>query len=142
MKKIKQEDARIEIRKKTLAKNAERMAQARAKAVAAATDTPTSSQEAEPIKVEPPSTAPSVQPVAESPIHPSLPPKPGTSVPARGPGTETPAVAPPAPALPVPPPTTSAPSPTPAPSTDEQILKLEDVRIEVPLPRHLTDAFT
>ncbi|KAF8559888.1 UDP-glucose 4-epimerase [Imleria badia] len=131
VKKIKQEDARIEMRKKTLAKNAERIAQARAKAAAAATDALTFSQEAESTKVEPPSAAPpSAQAVAGSPIHPSLPPKPGTSVPARVPGTEAPAVATPTPAppVPLPPTTTSAPSsaPAPAPSTDEQILKLED----------------
>ncbi|KAF8131614.1 THO complex subunit 1 transcription elongation factor-domain-containing protein [Boletus edulis] len=94
VKKIKQEDARMEMRKKTLAKTAERIAQARAKAAAQATEGPTPSQEiaAEPAKVEPITAAP--PPVAGSPIHPSLPPKPGTSVPTRLPGTEAPSVAP------------------------------------------------
>ncbi|KAF8433465.1 UDP-glucose 4-epimerase [Boletus edulis BED1] len=133
VKKIKQEDARMEMRKKTLAKTAERIAQARAKVAAQATEGPTPSQEiaAEPAKVEPITAAP--PPVAGSPIHPSLPPKPGTSVPTRLPGTEAPSVAPavatPAPAPPAPATTTSAQSSAPAlaPSnTDEQILKLED----------------
>ncbi|KAH0837897.1 THO complex subunit 1 transcription elongation factor-domain-containing protein [Lanmaoa asiatica] len=142
VKKIRQEDARIEMRKKTLAKSAERIAQARAKAAAAqappATEAPAPSQEistttAEPAKVEPSSVAPQpVQPVAESPLHPSLPPKPGTSVPARVLGTEGPsntsAVAAPVSTPPAPAITTPALSSTPAsaPPTDEQILKLED----------------
>ena len=137
MKKIKQEDARIEMRKKALAKNAERIAQARVKAAAAqglpATEAPTPSQEVlastvEPVKVEPPSTAP--QSVAGSPLHPSLPPKPGTTVPGRALGTEAPSNAPAVAIPPVPAATTSAAaSPTPAPPTDEQILKLEDVSV-------------
>lgn len=158
MKKIKQEDARIEMRKKTLAKNAERIAQARAKAAAAqatpATEALTLSQEvltttAEPTKVEPLSAAPpSAQLITGSPIHPSLPPKPGTSVPARVPGTEGPSIAPavaaPAPAPPVPATTIPAPSsaPAPAPSTDEQTLKLEDVRIVSPRSCRPADTFT
>ena len=40
VKKAKMEDQRIELRKKQLAKNAERMAQARAKALAASNATP------------------------------------------------------------------------------------------------------
>lgn len=146
MKKIKQEDARIEMRKKTLAKNAERIAQARAKAAAAQappiTEAPSSSQEVpmEPAKAEPLSAVPLA--VSGSLIHPSLPPKPGTSVPARAPGTEGPSVAPavaaPAPVPPVP----VAMTPAPAPTADDQILKLEDVRVVFPRSRHLTDTFT
>ncbi|KAI9455734.1 THO complex subunit 1 transcription elongation factor-domain-containing protein [Boletus coccyginus] len=108
VKKIKQEDARIEMRKKTLAKNR------------------ISSQEVpmEPAKAEPLSAVPLA--VSGSLIHPSLPPKPGTSVPARAPGTEGPSVAPavaaPAPVPPVP----VAMTPAPAPTADDQILKLED----------------
>lgn len=140
MKKIKQEDARIEMRKKTLAKNAERIAQARAKATAAqappAAEAPTPSQEVSTTTAEPSSAAPqSAQPVAGSPLHPSLPPKPGTAVPARVSGTEgpsnAPAVAVPVPIPPAPATTTPIPSstPVPAPLTDEQILKLEEVGI-------------
>jgi aldose 1-epimerase len=156
VKKIKQEDARIEMRKKTLAKNAERIAQARAKAAAAqalpATEALTPSQEvlttiAELTKVEPLSAAPPpAQPITGSPIHPSLPPKPGTSVPARGPGTEGPSIAPAAAAAALPVPAATIPAlsltPAPAPPTDEQTLKLEDVRIVFPRSRRLADTFT
>lgn len=159
VKKIKQEDARIEMRKKTLAKNAERIAQARAKAAAAAaqassaTEAPALLQEVSTTTTtttaEPSSAAPqSAQPVAGSPLHPSLPPKPGTSVPARVAGTEgpsnTPALAAPVPIPPAPATTTPAPSstPAPAPSTDEQILKLEDVRIMFLRACCLADTFT
>ncbi|KIJ22219.1 hypothetical protein PAXINDRAFT_160129 [Paxillus involutus ATCC 200175] len=148
VKKVKQEEARIDIRKRTLARNAERIAQARAKAAAAAaaaqappsvevTMTVTASQEAsapvaELAKVEPASTAPQ----AGSQLHPSLPPKPGSTAPTRAPGVDgpssTPVVAAPAalatvaavPARTLTP--APVPSPTPVPQTDEQILKFED----------------
>ncbi|KIL00784.1 hypothetical protein PAXRUDRAFT_29517 [Paxillus rubicundulus Ve08.2h10] len=153
VKKVKQEEARIDIRKKTLARNAERIAQARAKAAAAAaaaqaspsvevTVTVTASQEvsapvADPAKVEPASTAPqAVPPATGSQLHPSLPPKPGSTAPTRAPGVEgpssTPVIAAPAalatvaavPARTLTP--APAPSPTPVLQTDEQILKFED----------------
>ncbi|KAG1813998.1 UDP-glucose 4-epimerase [Suillus subaureus] len=89
VKKVKQEDARIEMRRKQLMKNAERLAQARAKAVAlqestARQETPApASTPAEPPKVEPPtaslSASLSAPSVSSSPLHPSLPPKPCSS---------------------------------------------------------------
>ncbi|KAG1742719.1 THO complex subunit 1 transcription elongation factor-domain-containing protein [Suillus paluster] len=130
VKKVKQEDARIELRRKQLTKNAERLAQARAKAAAAAaSQESTAPQEtpapalppAEPTKVEPPPAA------ASSPLHPSLPPKPGSS-PMK---SFAEIVAP----TPTPTPVVSAPEaspaavPSPAPSlTDDQIARYEENR--------------
>ncbi|KAL4067280.1 THO complex subunit 1 transcription elongation factor-domain-containing protein [Scleroderma yunnanense] len=128
VKKIKQEDARIDMRKKTLARTAERIAQARAKAAAAVTasNPPTAestvaapqSQEApttEAIKSEAsPQSTPVVGTVA-SPVHPSLPPKPSpvlsTPKPETGPAG-----------------TSSAPAPVQesVPPVDEQIQKFEE----------------
>ncbi|KAG1719450.1 THO complex subunit 1 transcription elongation factor-domain-containing protein [Suillus lakei] len=91
VKKVKQEDARIEMRRQQLMKNAERLAQARAKAAAsqesiARQETPVPSPgltATEPPKVEPPAASFSslllVPSVSSSPLHPSLPPKPGSS---------------------------------------------------------------
>ncbi|KAG2149407.1 hypothetical protein BD769DRAFT_1624094 [Suillus cothurnatus] len=89
VKKVKQEDARIEMRRKQLMKNAERLAQAQAKAAAlqesaARQETPAlASTLAEPPKVEPPaasfSALLSTPSVSSSPLHPSLPPKPCSS---------------------------------------------------------------
>ncbi|KIO06973.1 hypothetical protein M404DRAFT_137213 [Pisolithus tinctorius Marx 270] len=128
VKKIKQEDARIDMRKRTLARTAERIAQARAKAAASnqpaaesATPAPVS-QDAQPPITEankpemsphPPSTA------VTSPAHPSLPPKPST--------TTVPSATP---ALPATATATSTPVPAPAqvsaPPVDEQVQKFEE----------------
>ncbi|KAI6154052.1 THO complex subunit 1 transcription elongation factor-domain-containing protein [Pisolithus tinctorius] len=128
VKKIKQEDARIDMRKRTLARTAERIAQARAKAAASnqpaaesATPAPVS-QDAQPPITEankpemsphPPSTA------VASPAHPSLPPKPST--------TTVPSATP---ALPATATATSTPVPAPAqvsaPPVDEQVQKFEE----------------
>ncbi|KAK7063916.1 UDP-glucose 4-epimerase [Favolaschia claudopus] len=126
VKKLKQEDGKIALRQKQLAKiaaaaEARAAAQAKTKAVAdvamevvppATVETPAST----PAPVRPPASNP-----AGSPIHPSLPAKPGspmvaepaTSVPALAP-TPTPAAAP-----------ATAPAP-PAPPTDDHIIKLEE----------------
>ncbi|KAF8347064.1 THO complex subunit 1 transcription elongation factor-domain-containing protein [Amanita rubescens] len=141
VKKVKQEDARIAMRKKALARAAERIAQARSKTAAASADVPmaapdanaqttvTSQGEAAAPPVEQPKqpVPGSTGPTPESAVslivpHPSLPPRPG-SVPSK-PG-ETPA-------LPSSPPLsgqTSAPAPAPPPdpwANDEQIAKFEE----------------
>lgn len=139
VKKIKLEDSRIEMRKKALARQAERIAAARAKAAAAASGTPTpNAQEA---TVEQAKSAASAAAAGGS-LHPSLPAKPGSSSSAKAPESQaqpTPAPTPtpptPAPAAPERVPT---PAPPPAPVTvttpaDEQILKLEEVRAHAKL---------
>ena len=151
VKKIKQEDARIEMRKKQLIKQAERIAAARAKAAAlkdgaaapglpatantvqnstsATTIATAGSQESlSPSKANPPSSTP-------VPLHPSLPAKPGTT-----PVPESAAASPARVSTPIPPPaasstSTSAPvTPTPAPEPapivlppDDQLAKYEEV---------------
>ncbi|KAI6012615.1 THO complex subunit 1 transcription elongation factor-domain-containing protein [Pisolithus orientalis] len=128
VKKIKQEDARIDMRKRTLARTAERIAQARAKAAASnqpaaesAAPAPVS-QDAQPSITEankpemsphPPSTA------VASPAHPSLPPKPSTTtVPSAAPALPATATATP---TPIP-----APAQVSAPPVDEQVQKFEE----------------
>lgn len=149
VKKVKQEDARIEMRRKQLVKNAERLAQARAKVAAlqestARQETPApASTPAEPPKVEPPAASFSallqVPSVSSSPLHPSLPPKPGSS-PVKSflePGASSPA------RLPVTlaslPSAIAAPTPTPAP-TPTAALASETSSVTVPPPApSLTD---
>lgn len=141
VKKIKQEDARIELRKKNLAKTAERLALAQAKAAAAKVAVTTETKETVPSASTSAETLSAPRPLVgsnqtSSPLHPSLPPKPGSPVKpslsqdtARN-ATPAPAVAVIA-AAPVP---TPSPAPTPAPTLaptaalpDEQILKFEEV---------------
>ncbi|KAH9983882.1 hypothetical protein BJV77DRAFT_1062321 [Russula vinacea] len=127
VKKIKIEDNRIEMRKKTLARQAERIATARAKAVAAVTGTSTTQETTvEQTKLSTPATA------AGSPLHPSLPAKPGSASPSKTSESSqtqpTPTATTP---TPVPAPTERVPTPAPATPpvttpTDEQILKLEE----------------
>lgn len=128
-KKIKQEDARIEMRRKQLAKTAERLAQARAKA-ASAKDGASSSPHPHPSSTETAAAgAPSRIPTSSSaPLHPSLPAKPGTttipaSVSLDGAVTTSPSPAPPA-ASPAPP---AAAEPAPALPPDEVISGYEEV---------------
>ncbi|KAG2365466.1 UDP-glucose 4-epimerase [Suillus spraguei] len=147
VKKVKQEDARIEMRRKQLVKNAERLTEARAKAAAlqesaARQETPApTSIPAEPPKVEPPPAsfsalllAPSV---SSSPLHPSLPPKPcsspvksfleaGASSPARPPIT----LAPPS--------IMAAPTPTPTPVAAASASETSSITVSPPAPS-LTD---
>ncbi|KAI0964094.1 hypothetical protein AcW1_000995 [Taiwanofungus camphoratus] len=127
-KKIKQEDARIEMRRKQLAKTAERLAQARAKA-ASAKDGASSSPHPHPSSTETAAAgAPSRIPTSSSaPLHPSLPAKPGTttipaSVSLDGAVTTSPSPAPPA-ASPAPP---AAAEPAPALPPDEVISGYEE----------------
>lgn len=160
VKKIKQEDARIELRKKTLTKTAERLAQAQAKAAAAkaATLVPPTNDNKEPSPaaskdspMDVSSTAPhSPRPVngpasgsASSPLHPSLPPKPGSPIKPPSSSQESGKILPPtspapgpapapAPVVVVTPPSASMPSavgsvPVPAPITDKEIIKFEEV---------------
>src|ERR1700734_4334828 len=88
VKKIKLEDARIDQRKKALARTSERIAQARAKANATSTPLPvkepatpkeTTVSALEAAKHEVSSTLSPSTPLsgARSPLHPSLPAKPG-----------------------------------------------------------------
>jgi hypothetical protein len=125
VKKVKLEDNKIEIRQKTLARQAERIAAARAKA---ATGTPMPN--AQETTAEQAKTATSA-PATGGSLHPSLPAKPGSTSSAKAPPesqaqpTPTPTPPPPTPA-----PVVSERLPTPAPVTtppDEQILKLEEV---------------
>jgi THO complex subunit 1 len=137
VKKIKLEDARIDQRKKALARVSERIIQARAKANAASTSSPikepreTALAAPEALKSEAPSTLSPSVPLSEarSPLHPSLPAKPGAAaIPSKsGSPQETPA---PAPNLTSAPPAVvaAASSPVPpAPPADEQIARLEEV---------------
>ncbi|KAJ7897244.1 THO complex subunit 1 transcription elongation factor-domain-containing protein [Mycena olivaceomarginata] len=120
-KKIKLEDAKIGMRQKQLAKLAA-AAEARA-AAAAAAQAKTKAEADAAMDVVPPATAdtsarpPAPTNPAGSPIHPSLPAKPGS------PTVDTPTATPIA--TPVPPAPVPAPAP-PAPSTDDQIIKLEE----------------
>ncbi|KAH9046953.1 THO complex subunit 1 transcription elongation factor-domain-containing protein [Lactarius deliciosus] len=138
VKKIKLEDNRIEMRKKTLVRQAERVAAARAKAAATSASTPNTQENAS--ESTKPSTSPSTPtPAAESPLHPSLPAKPGPPSPTKAsenaqvPLTPSPAPTPPAPAPAAADDTrrtpervaTPASAPIPLPP-DEQITKLEE----------------
>ncbi|KAG1779569.1 THO complex subunit 1 transcription elongation factor-domain-containing protein [Suillus placidus] len=141
VKKVKQEDARIEMRRKQLVKNAERLAHARAKAAAlqesaARQETPApASTPVEPPKVEPPAalfpallSAPSI---SSSPLHPSLPPKPGSS-PVKS-FLETGASSPARPPITLPPPSSTIAAPTPIP-TPAVVSASETSSVIVPPP--------
>ncbi|OCH90556.1 hypothetical protein OBBRIDRAFT_887644 [Obba rivulosa] len=128
VKKIKQEDARIEMRKKQLAKTAERLAQARARAAAqqqaAESPAPPASAASTPARAAPTPAA------ATPPLHPSLPAKPGT-LPLPPAPLESAAASPVRVPTPDPPPATPTPTPAPEPVVvvlppDEQIAKYEE----------------
>jgi hypothetical protein len=133
VKKIKLEDNKIEMRKKTLARQAERIAAARAKAAAATTGTSTPGAQENAVEQTKPATSATT---AGGPLHPSLPAKPGSASPPKASEASqaqpTPTLTPPTPA---PAPSDPAPTPAPAPApaapvitpSDEQILKLEEV---------------
>ncbi|PIL31082.1 hypothetical protein GSI_05778 [Ganoderma sinense ZZ0214-1] len=153
VKKIKQEDARIEMRKKQLMKQAERIAAARAKAAqataapkdgagarAASTPpipaTPAMSASGSQDSLPPSKSTNSQSALASAPLHPSLPAKPGTT-----PGPEGAVPSPVRVATPNPPPAAPSPTPTPAVASpapaapepapiqlppDEQIKKYEE----------------
>ncbi|KAI9432083.1 THO complex subunit 1 transcription elongation factor-domain-containing protein [Lactarius indigo] len=135
VKKIKLEDNRIEMRKKTLARQAERVAAARAKAAATSAASTPGTQESAPESTKPAIPTSTPTPVAGSPLHPSLPAKPGAAPEnAQAPPTSSPAPAPtppapaPAPATtPAAPERVATPAPVPIPiPPDEQITKLEE----------------
>lgn len=143
MKKIKLEDMRIDQRKLLLVRSAERMAQARARAAAAATSPPSPVKEPSTPKatlsapdVVSPSTPLSG---ARSPLHPSLPAKPGLT-PSKTddassvrPPAVTPAPAPVPVVVTVPTSAlvaTASPAPTALPP-DDQINRLEEVRFSL-----------
>lgn len=142
VKKVKQEDARIEMRRNQLTKTAERIAQARAKAAAAVAapppPVPTSTGSTTAVAPKPVLPNPSIPPSTAAPAtglqHP-LPAKPVTSPP-KPPSQPEPAavpvvvapvvVAPPPPApSPVPPPVVAELKPVPLPR-DDQIAVYED----------------
>ena len=145
VKKIKQEDARMDMRKRNLARAAERIAQAKAKAAAAAKveeDAVTTKI----LELSTPVPADATLPVSRlintpaSPLHPSLPPKPGSSPSKSLPSQDVvmkdaTTVATPLPSIEMvaatPPASSQAPpahsEPT-KPPVDEQLLKLEEVR--------------
>lgn len=121
MKKIKQEDARIELRKKQLQKQAERTAQARVKAAAAAAAQKEKEKEKEEVTTTPattttietpPASAPRTLPAPSTPLLHPLPAKPGStpSKPDNKPVSQdnTTSASSPAP--------TPAPAPAPAPA--------------------------
>lgn len=165
VKKIKLEDARIDQRKKTLARTAERIALAKAKASAAAIAVPAPvPAPASPIK-EPATPKETNAPLPDaakpdismnlspstllsggrSPLHPSLPAKPGLTSPLAKPTSaqELPPAKPAAVPSPAPTPVQApvpsvpapvAPSPVPvALPADDQINRLEEVRLVFPL---------
>ncbi|OSX67145.1 hypothetical protein POSPLADRAFT_1164424 [Postia placenta MAD-698-R-SB12] len=119
VKKVKQEDARIDMRKKQLTKAAERIAQARAKA-AAAREAAASPAKEPALAQETTAPAPaqtSPRPTsASAPLHPSLPAKPGTAPPTSA---SMDSVAQPTPALTPAPAPVATPSPAPAPAAPE-----------------------
>ncbi|KAJ2934319.1 hypothetical protein H1R20_g2793, partial [Candolleomyces eurysporus] len=120
LKKIKQNDARIELRKRQLASQAERIAQAQAKAAAArAAAAEEASKESSAMKTEP-ATQPSAA-TGTAPLHPSLPPKPGSTASSSQELKPSASGAPASEA-----PTTPAPPAAPPTTTDEQVLKLEE----------------
>ncbi|KAJ3575241.1 hypothetical protein NP233_g1220 [Leucocoprinus birnbaumii] len=127
-KKIKLEDSRIEMRKKNLARIAERQAQALA-AQAAKAQAESESKET-PMKVD--ASAPTPAPVATSPLHPSLPPRPTTSTPIQPPPAQPGPTPAPAASTPAPAPVAPTPASTPGPSAkkiepmDPQIAKFEE----------------
>ena len=158
VKKVKQEDARIELRKKALAKTAERISAARIKLAASkAAATPPSSDKEVSSSPKPtlvpqdsntpggdalirPSTPGLSRPVlSSSPLHPSLPPKPGSPAklsssqePGR-PITPVPVSAPAAPppiVVIAPPASTPAPESIPSVTVDDHIVKFEEVSAE------------
>lgn len=157
VRKIKQEDARIDLRKKQLTQKAERMAQARARAAALKDGTPAPGLQA--VATTAPSNPQTQPPAAAAPspeaqrqnasggpalLHPSLPAKPG-STPAPGesaapsparvstPNPPSAATAPAPVSAPAPAPTpapAAAPTPEPAPIVlppDDMIRKYEEV---------------
>jgi hypothetical protein len=136
VKKIKLEDNRIEMRKKTLARQAERIATARAKTAATSTGTPGPTTQETAVDQTKPATPATT---TGSPLHPSLPAKPGSASPSKA-SESSQAQSTPTPTTPTPIPTQTeripTPTPAPAPATpqplvttppDEQILKLEEV---------------
>lgn len=137
VKKIKQEDARIELRKRNLTKTAERLALAQARAAAAKAAVTTETKETVPSASTSAETLSAPRPLVgsnqtSSSLHPSLPPKPGSPVkPSLSQDTvrnATPAPAVPVIAIAAPVPAPS-PAPTPAPTAalpDEQISKFEE----------------
>ncbi|KAG2022699.1 UDP-glucose epimerase [Coprinopsis cinerea AmutBmut pab1-1] len=140
VKQLKRYDAQIEMRKRQLAMAAERVAKAQARAAAAKAaaappapaPAPTPSEKPEG-KQEPELAAPKPVPAAgNSPLHPSLPPKPGSPV-KPSPSQEAPKAATPAPAAPTPTPSAPAPSPfvPPPPTTDPQIKKFEEDKLRL-----------
>ena len=151
VKKIKQEDARIELRKKNLAKTAERLALAQAKAAAAKAAVTTETKETLPSASASAETLSAPRPLVgsnqtSSSLHPSLPPKPGSpvkpSLPQDTARNATPAPAVPVIVAPVPAP---SPAPTPVPTAtlpDEQILKFEEVSPLHEQERLLTHRFS
>ena len=138
VKKIKLEDVRIDQRKKVLIRMAERRVQARAKVDASTIPSPVKEpvtlkeptlSTSEEVKHEAASTLSSSTPLsgARSPLHPSLPAKPGaTSTPSKSiPSQESSKITPtPTPAAPIP--AGHSPAPTVV-TTDDQITRLEEV---------------
>jgi hypothetical protein len=124
VKDIQREDMRIDIRKKNLSRTAERLARTRASNPSSQPPL-TPSLMAEHVSSETLSTPTPVRPsVVSSPIHPSLPPKPGSSPRVPTLSQESNKVASPVP-TPARAPSPQAKSiPTPP---DDQILKFEEV---------------
>ena len=149
VKKIKQEDARIEMRKKQLTKQVERIAAARARAQAAAAakdgagtpaaaatppiptsaTTPALSTCGSQDSLPPPKSNSQPALSGPTPLHPSLPAKPGTTpVPEAVPSPVRVATPNPPPAVPSPTPVPAAaasPAPAPAPATPAEPAPIE-----------------
>jgi len=137
VKKIKLEDNRIEMRREAFARQAERIAAARAKAAAVGTPTSTPGSHETAVDQNKPTAS-----AASGGLHPSLPVKPGSASPSKAsepssqaqptPTPTSPILIPvptPAPTerVPTPTPTPAAPAPVTTPPADEHILKLEEV---------------
>ena len=124
VKKIKLEDGKIALRKKRLEKMA---ANAKAKAAAPPPPTIVVTPDVSSVKVES-RPDPTLRLLSSSPLHPSLPPKPGS--PSKLPSLQEPPKIVPTVPTPAPAPPPAVPAATPAPvttSVDDEIAKYEDV---------------
>lgn len=125
VKKIKLEDGKIALRKKRLEKMA---ANAKAKAAAPPPPTIVVTPDVSSVKVES-RPDPTLRLLSSSPLHPSLPPKPGSPSKLPSLPQEPPKIVPTVP-TPAPAPPPAVPAATPAPvttSVDDEIAKYEDV---------------
>ncbi|EPQ59967.1 hypothetical protein GLOTRDRAFT_118437 [Gloeophyllum trabeum ATCC 11539] len=127
--KIKMEDRRIEMRRQTLARAAERLAQARAKANTPVPPVKDANGAAPAVPAQEDAGRSTPGNAASPPLHHPLPPKPGTTS-MESPAPAAPAIVAPVPNPPAVPPVRvdvpASPAPDPIPINDDQINKFEE----------------